>query len=156
MNSLSGGDGIRDLIKTVQIWRLATVLKYAVSFHQDEPATGIAGGRARAKGEKMHGGTTFSVGRPDAAYGDLSQAGGCKLGNVIGLMSPTPSGPRRISSSNSEFVPKLVTSSLAGKPYAFNEIVDHVAQLREFYSPICGNLSVDGGYGDCASLFTNL
>ena len=51
-NSLQGGDVYRvsDPVKTVQVWRQATILKYASASHSGPPARGDTDGRMRSRG----------------------------------------------------------------------------------------------------------
>ena len=82
----------------------------------------------------MHSGTMSIVGWSDAAYGDLTKTGKCRLGYLIGLMSSALSGPCHVIQWTSKFTRTLVKSSLGGEVYAFSEMVDHMALLREFYA----------------------
>ena len=107
-------------------------------------------------GEKVHGGTLSLVGWSDAAYGDLSQSGKCRLGYLIGVMSASLSGPRHVLQWTSKFTRKLVKSSLGGEVYAFSEMVGHMALLREFCAPFSRISPSMVGMGDCESLFTHL
>ena len=75
------------------------------------------------------------AGRPDAAYRDSSREGRRRLGYVIGLMSPSPSGPCHILQRTSKFTRRLVKSSLGGRVYALSEMVGDITLLREFYPP---------------------
>ena len=43
-----------------------------------------------------------------------------------------------------------------GKVYAFSEMIDHMALLREFYAPFAHISPGLVGMGDCESLFTHL
>ena len=86
----------------------------------------------------MHKGALTLVGWSDAAYGKLSEDGRCRLGYIIGLMSSSLSGPCHILQWTSKFTRKLVKSSLGGEVYAFSEMVDHMALIREFYTPFVG------------------
>ena len=99
----------------------------------------------------MHGNSPSLAGWSDAAYGDLSQNGKCRLGYLIGIMSSSLTGPCHVLQWTSKFTRKPVKSSLGGEAYAFSEMIDHVALLREFpfvvFGPstlgleYCGNLS---------------
>ena len=75
------------------------------------------------------------VGWSDAACGDLSQNGKCRLGYLIGSMSSSLTGPCHVLQWTSKFTRKLVKSSLGGEVYAFSEMIDHMALLMEFYAP---------------------
>ena len=61
------------------------------------------------------------VGWSDAAYGDQSTEGKCRLGFVIGLMSSTLKGPFRILQRTYKFSRKMVKSSLGGEVFALSE-----------------------------------
>ena len=158
MNELRGSDvcRINALIKTAKTDELRTVLKYASSTFPLIPAGIGSKGRPRSNGERLHSGTLSLVGWSDAAYGDLSQNGKCRLGYLIGIMSSSLSGPRHVLQWTSKFTRKLVKSSLGGEVYAFSETIDHVALLREFYAPFSRLSPGLVGMGDCESLFTHL
>ena len=96
------------------------------------------------------------VGRSDAAYGRLSEEGRCRLGYIIGLMSASLSGPCHVLQWTSKFTRKLVGSSLGGEVYAFSEMADHMALIREFYAPSVGLSPGVAGLEDCESLFNHL
>ena len=104
----------------------------------------------------MHGGTLSLVGWSDAAYGDLSQNGRCRLGYLIGIMSSSLSGPCHVLQWTSKFTRKLVKSSLGGEVYAFSELIDHMALPREFYAPFSRMSPGVAGMEDCESLFTHM
>ena len=158
VNVLQGCDiyRINDLIKTVKVWQPRTVLKYASSSKPMFPPSGDALGRFRARGERLHKGTLTLVGWSDAAYGKLSEDGRCRLGYIIGLMSSSLSGPCHVLQWTSKFTRKLVKSSLGGEVYAFSEMVDHMALIREFYTPFVGLSPGMVGLEDCESLFSHL
>ena len=120
------------------------------------PPNGDALGRFRARGERLHKGTLTLVGWSDAAYGKLSEDGRCRLGYIIGLMSSSLSGPCHVLRWTSKFTRKLVRSSLGGEAYAFSEMVDHMALIREFYTPFVGLSPGMVGLEDCESLFSHL
>ena len=79
-------------------WQPATALKYASSSHPWEPLGwgDKVQGALRKRGERFHGDSMTLAGWPDAAYGDQSAEGKCRLGYVIGWMSSTLKGPCRI------------------------------------------------------------
>ena len=131
MNSFQGGDiyRIHDLIETVQVWRPAAFLTCASSSNPDEAAEEAADGRMRARGGKTHDGAMCSAGRPDAAYEDFSKEGRRRPGYVIGLMSSTLSGSRRISQRAAKFTRKLLGGSLGGEAYDVGEMAGHMAGL---------------------------
>ena len=85
---------ISDLNKTAEEWPRATILKYASSPFPNElvprgdPVDGEAR-KMRARGGKVHRGTLTLAGRSDAAYGERTKEGCCRLGYVIGLISST-------------------------------------------------------------------
>ena len=115
-----------------------------------------ADGRMRAEGEKMHGGEMALVLWPDAAYGDLSKEGSCRIGYIVGLMPSSPSGPRNILQGDTKFIRELVESSLGSGVYASRELVDHMAPLRKLRPPVADIPSGMGGMGDCESFFGRL
>ena len=82
---------INDFAKTSREWRQVAVFKYAP--HPLSPVRSDFHDRMRAPGGKIHCGAMPPVGGPDAADGDQSLDGKCRLGLVIGLMSFTISGP---------------------------------------------------------------
>ena len=104
----------------------------------------------------MHRGTLSPVGWSDAAYNDLSQSGKCRLGYLTGITSSSLSGPCYVLRWTSKFTRKLVKSSLGGEAYAFSEMIDHMALLREFYAPFSRISPGMVGMEDCESLFTHL
>ena len=104
----------------------------------------------------MHSGTMSIVGWSDAAYGDLTKTGKCRLGYLIGLMSSALSGPCHVIQWTSKFTRKLVKSSLGGEVYAFSEMLDHMTLLRGFYEPFAKASPGMVGMVDCESLFTHL
>ena len=129
VNEIQGSDSYRinSLMKTVKIGQPRAVLKYASSPYPLFPAGLDTRGRRRTRGEKVHGGTLSLVGWADAACGDLSQRGKCRLGYLI--------GPCRVSQWTSKFTHKLAKGSLGGEVFAFSEMIGHMALLREFYAP---------------------
>ena len=78
------------------------------------------------------------------------------LGYLIGIMSSSLTGPCHVLQWTSKFTRKLVKSSLGGEVYAFSEMIDHVALLREFYAPFSHISPGMVGMEDCESLFTHL
>ena len=120
VNDLQGSDIYRfnALIKTVEIEQPRTVLKYASPSFPLFPAGVDSKGRRRRKGERVRRGALSLVGRSDAAYGDLSQDGKCRLGYLIGIMSSSLSGPCHVLQWTSKFTRKLVVRSLGGEVYA--------------------------------------
>ena len=100
----------------------------------------------------MRKGTLKLVGGSGAANGGPSQEGFCRLGYVIVLMSSFLSGPRHVLQWTSKFTRKLVKSSLGGEVYAFSEMVDHMALIREFYAPCVELPPGMVGLEDCESL----
>ena len=141
INALTGSDvyRINDLVKTVKTWQKATQLKYASSLQWDDPSGAMA-----------------LVGWSDAAYGNTTCVGKCRLGYLIGVMSSNLCGPCHIIQWTSKFTRKLVKSSLGGEVYAFSEMLDHMSMLREFYGNIAGSKPGMIGLGDCESLLTHL
>ena len=70
-------------------------------------------------------------------------------------MSSPLSGPCHVLQWTSKFTRKLVESSLGGEVYAFSEMIDHMALLREFYAPFSRMSPGLVGTEDCESLFTH-
>ena len=124
---------INDLVTTVKKWQPATVLKYVSSGKLDQGALAQRHGDVRHRKERINGNAIALAGWSDAAYEDQSSMGKCRLGYVIGLMSPNLRGPCHIIHWTSKFTRKLVVSSLGGQVYALSEMLDHVSMLREFY-----------------------
>ena len=95
VNDLQGSDiyRINALINNVKIDQPRAVLKYASSSLPLFPAGPDRKGRPRSNGERLHSGTLSLAGWSDAAYGNLSQNGQCRLGYFIGIMSSSLSGP---------------------------------------------------------------
>ena len=89
------------------------------------------------------------VGWSDAAYGRLSEEGRCRLGYIIGLTSSSLSGPCHAPRRTSKFTRKLVKRSLGGEVFAFGEMVDHMALIRESYAPFVGLTPGMAGLEDC-------
>ena len=71
-------------------------------------------------------------------------------------MSTDLCGPCHIIQWTSKFTRKLVKSSLGGEVYAFSEMLDYMAMLREFYGNFSGLRPGLVGLEDCESLFTHL
>ena len=105
----------------------------------------------RARGGKMHRGTTSSVGWPDAAYWGPSEGGRCRLGCIVGLTSSSLPVPCRVLQWTSKFTRRLVKRSLGGKVYAVREMAGGVKLLEEFYSHYLGISPGMGGMEDCES-----
>ena len=96
------------------------------------------------------------VGRSDAAYGDQSAAGKCRLGTVIGLTSLTLNVPCQITQWASKITRKSVETGLEGYVYAFSEKGGRMSLLREFYDPYANTSPGMIGFGHCGSLFIHL
>ena len=96
------------------------------------------------------------VGWSDAAYGNTSCMGKCRLGYLIGVMSANLRGACHVIQWTSKFTRKLVKSSLGGEVYAFSEMLDHMSMLREFYGHFAGMSPGLVGLEDWGSLFTHL
>ena len=96
------------------------------------------------------------AGWPDAAFGTHGQDGQCRLGYLIGLMSPTLTGPVHFLQWASKFTRKHVKSSLGGEIFALSEMWGHMDMIREFYTA-SGREKV-GSYRliDCESLLSRL
>ena len=76
------------------------------------------------------------AGWSDAAYGDQSADGKCRLGYLIGLMPSSPLAPCHILQWISKFTRNLVKSSIGGDVYAPGEMDAHVTLLREIYEHV--------------------
>ena len=113
LNSLKGSEVYRsnDLANTVKARQHAAIFRNAPCPHYSEFAPGAAGGRMRAGGEKVHTGALLFAGWPHAAYGDHTNGGRCRLGCVIGLVSPALRGHCRIIRSSSILARKSVVSN---------------------------------------------
>ena len=96
------------------------------------------------------------VGRPDAAYGNESTPDKCRLGLVIELTASSLRGPFQNIHRASKSTRKLARSSPGGEAYAFSEMADHMAMLRELYAHVLdvspGMVGIEG----CESLFAHL
>ena len=158
VDDLQGSDiyRINALIKTAKSGQPRAVSKYASSSFPLFPAGLDSKGRPRSNGERVRSSTLSLVGWSDAAYGDRSQNGKCRLGYLIGIMSSFLSGPCHVLPWASKFTRKLVKSSLGGEVYAFSEMLDHVALLREIYAPFSHISPGLVGMEDCESLFAHL
>ena len=96
------------------------------------------------------------AGWSDAAYGGQPSTGKCRLGCVIGLMSPNLCGPCHLAQRPSEFTRKLVKNCLGGEVYAFSEMLDHMSMLRELYGRFADSYSGMASLEDCESLSTHV
>ena len=96
------------------------------------------------------------MGWSDAAYGDLSQNGKCRLGYLIGIMSSSLTGPCHVLHWASKFTRKIAMRGMGGEVYAFSGTIDHTALSREFYVPSSGVSPGMVGREDRESLFTHL
>ena len=98
MKSLQGYDMYRmnDLVKTATVWQKAAVWTYPPSSQTGTLGECAEAGKPRLNRVKMRGGTMTMAGWSDAAFGDQSALGICRLRYVIGLMSLIWGGARRI------------------------------------------------------------
>ena len=128
---------INELVRAAQEWQQATAPKYAPPPRLWKTPGSVGQIRAdlRNRSEKVHCSSTSLVGRFDAAYGDQSTEGECRLGHVIGLMSSPLSGLGQNLQWISKFARKLVISSLGGEVYALSAMVDRMLLLKDFYGP---------------------
>ena len=119
ISALCGSDvcRINERVRVAQDWQQATAPQFASPSHPWK-ALGC-GDRAqedlRKRGDRVHCGTATLAGASDAACGDQSAEGKCRLGSVIDLMSPTLKGPRHISQWASKFAREMVRSGLGGE-----------------------------------------
>ena len=120
---LQGSDVYRfsDPAQTAKEWQVVTILMYASASRPLKPAVGAVDGQMKTPGERVHCGTMLLVGWSDAAYGDQSAEGKCRLGCLIGPMSSSLNGSRHVIQWLSEPTRKRVRSSLGGDAYAFGE-----------------------------------
>ena len=141
INELTGSDvyRINDLVKTVKTWQKATQLKYASSLKWDDPS-----------------GAMTLAGWSDAAYGNTTRMGKCRLGYIIGVTSSNFCGPCHIIQRAPKFARKLVKSSLGREVYAFSEMLDLMSMLRGFYGHFAGSNPGLIGLEDCESPFAHL
>ena len=149
VNPLPGSDiyGIRDLAKTARKWQEATILKCDSKSHSNLSARGEVDGEMRTRDGKT------PAGRADAACGDQTSEGRCRLCFAIGLVPSMLEGPCHILRLTSVFSRKLVRSSLGGEVLAFSGMGDHMAL---FFAPILDlSLGVVGLEG-CEGLSTHL
>ena len=147
---------INDLAKTVKTWQPATVLTHFLSGKKDSEIRAQRRENERHRNEKIHGNAMTLVGWSDAAYGDQSSLGKCRLGYVIGRMSPNLCGPCHLTQWPSKFARKLAESSLGGEVYAFSEMLGHMSMLRGFFGHCMDLRPGMVGSEDCESLFTRL
>ena len=140
INALCGSHvyRFRELVRMVKNWQQAAAFKYASPSHPWE-ALGWgheANWPLRGRGARVHGGSTTLFGWSNAAYGGRSTEGTCRLGFLIGMMSPTLKGQRHISQRSSKFSRKIVKSSLGGEVYALSGMADHMLLLGGFWGPL--------------------
>ena len=147
---------MNDLVKTAKKWQPATALKYAASRKLDQDTLAPRDANVRHSKEKIHGDAMTLAGWSDAAYGEQSSLGKCRLGYVIGLMSSNLCGPCHIIHWSSKFTQKLVKSNLGGEVYALSKILDHMSMLPEFCGHSAHLRPGMAGLQDCESLFTHL
>ena len=116
VNERPGSDIYRlnALIKNAKTDQPRAILKYASSSFPPFPVGPDRRGRPRSNGERLSSGVCSLAVWSDAAYGDLSQNGKCRLGYLISNMSSSLSGPCHILQWTSKFTRKLVKSSLGG------------------------------------------
>ena len=86
----------------------------------------------RVRQEWIHCGALLIAGRSDAASGDQSAGGKCRVDYVVGLIPSTSDEPRHILRWASKFTGELVRSSLGGEVYALTGTIDHASPLQEF------------------------
>ena len=147
---------INDLVETVKKWQPATVLKYFSSGKLGQGALVPRMGDKRHRKGTIHGNGMTLVGWSDAAYGDQSSKGKCRLGYVIGLMSSNLCGPCQLIRWTSKFTRKLAKRSPGGEVYAFSEMLGHTSMLREFYGHFTDLRPGMAGPGNRESLFAHL
>ena len=104
----------------------------------------------------IHGGAMTRASWSDAAYGDQSSLGKCRLGYVFGLMSSNLCAPCHLIQWTSKFARKLVKGSLGGEVYALGKMLDHMSMIREFYGRFTDLHPGMAGVENCDSLPTHL
>ena len=112
--------------------------------------------RTRARGEQIHCETITCAGLLDAAHGNQSAEGECRLGYVIGITSSTVNGPRHILQWPSKFTRNLAKGSLGGEVNPCSETIDRAPPLREFHAPVADSSPGAIRMEDCGSPFTDL
>ena len=110
----------------------------------------------RKRWEKMHCVSMSLLGWSDAAYEGQSTEGKCRLGRVLGLMSPLLPGPCHALRWTSKFPRKSVNISLGGEVYSLSDMVDHTSLLRDLRAPSEGPNPGMAGSEDCESRFSHL
>ena len=108
------------------------------------------------QGEKRRCGAMSLVGRTDAAFGDQSTGGKCRLRFGISPMAPSFAGPRHILLWASDAARTLARSSLGGGVYARGEMVDRATLIREICEPRERLAPGMSGLEACESLSTHL
>ena len=142
----------------VKEWQQATALKNA-SVSQPWAPLGWSDGvekDLRERGDMVHCGSMSLAGWSEAAFGDQSTEGKCRLGYVVGPMSSTLKGPRHISQWTSKLTKKVAKSSLGGEVYALRETAGHMLLGKVVYEPFGGMNPGLAGLGDRESLYTHL
>ena len=103
-----------------------------LSSHPKELEDGAVDVEMKARGERVHCGTTSLVGRSDSAYGVQAAGGKCRHDFAIELTSFSLTGPFRVPPWASQFTRKLVEGRLGGEVYAHSEMVGHMALIQDF------------------------
>ena len=129
---------MNDLVKTVHVWQKAADLACASSSSPGAQARRDIDGRMRAREGKIRRGAVSFAGWSGAAYVDQSPEGRRRVGFVIGLMSSTLNGLRRISRRASLFARQWVKKSVGGGVFEFSEMIDHVSLPGKSYALPCG------------------
>ena len=80
--------------------------------------------------EKVHCSTVTSAGWSDAAFGNPTKVGRCRLGYVIWLVSSSSRDACDLSQGSSKFTRKLVKGGLRREVYTCSEMMDHVVLLK--------------------------
>ena len=145
-----------DLVKTVKKSQHPPVLKYFSPGKLDQGTLAPRTGDARYSKGTIHADAMTPVGWSGAAYGDQSRVGKCRLGHIVGPMSPNLSGPCHLAYWASKITRKLVKSSVGGEVYAVSEMLDHMFMLREYYGHFTDLLPGMVGLEKRESLFTHL
>ena len=124
---------INDLIKTVKKWQSECALKYFAGLLQPVWRALSCPDAEWGESRPIPEDSMLLVGWSDAASGTHTQDGRCRLGYIIGLMSPTLAGSDHTLQWTSMFTRRHVESSLGGEIFAFSVMRGHIEIIREFY-----------------------
>ena len=120
------------------------------------PARGDVDRRIRTRGEKAHCGTMTPAGWPYIVYREQTSEGKCRPGYAIGLASSTLRVPCHLLQRPSKFARKLAERNPGGEVFAFSDMIDSMALLREFRAPVADLPPGMAEMGACESPLTHL